>query len=98
MKGIRIFVRNIGSAMKSISRNFSLSAASVFCTTITLLIVGIAIVLSANINNFTNDLEKTLTIIAYVDKKATDEEINEIIEYIEKFLLISNPAIIPTLF
>ena len=78
MKGIRIFVRNIGSAMKSISRNFSLSAASVFCTTITLLIVGIAIVLSANINNFTKDLENTLTILVYVDKSATEEEISTI--------------------
>ena len=78
MKGIRIFVRNIGSAMKSISRNFSLSAASVFCTTITLLIVGIAIVLSANINNFTKDLSDSLTIIAFVESDATDSEINNI--------------------
>ncbi len=78
MKAIRIFVRNIGSAVKSIFRNFSLSIASIICTTITLVIVAIALILSSNINNFTKDLEGTLTIITYVDKKATEEEINTV--------------------
>ena len=78
MKAIRIFLRNIGSAVKSIFRNFSLSIASIICTTITLVIVAIALILSSNINNFTKDLEGTLTIITYVDKKATEEEINTV--------------------
>ena len=78
MKAIRIFVRNIGSAIKSIFRNFSLSIASIICTTITLVIVAIALVLSSNINNFTKDIENTLTILTFVDKDATEEEINTI--------------------
>ena len=78
MRAIRIFGRNIVSAIKSIFRNFSLSAASIVCTTITLVIVAIAILLSANIREFTNNLEGSLTIIAYVDRNATEQEINEI--------------------
>ncbi len=78
MKAIRIFFRNVGSALKSISRNLSLSMASIICTSITLLIVGIAFVLSANINGFTKDLESSLAIFVYVDKDATEEEIEAV--------------------
>ena len=78
MKAIRIFIRNIKSALKSITRNFSLSAASVICTTITLTIVAIAIVFSANITSFTKDLEGSLSIIVYVNKNASEEEISTI--------------------
>lgn len=78
MKAFRIFFRNIGSALRSIKRNFSLSMASIICTTITLLIVGIATLFSANVNNFTDDLEKSLSIIIYIDKNATTEEIDKI--------------------
>lgn len=76
MKAFRIFIRNISSALKSITRNFSLSFASIICTTITLIVVAIAVVLTANINNFTKDLENTLTIITYIEKDATQEEID----------------------
>ena len=75
MRAIRIFIRNVKSAIKSITRNISLSMASVFCTTITLLIVAIAIVISANVNRFTEDLEKNVSIIVFVNKNATAEEI-----------------------
>ncbi len=75
MKAIRIFNRNILSAVKSIFRNFSLSMASIVCTTITLVIVALAILLSFNIREFTKDIEGTLTVIAYVDRKATEEDI-----------------------
>lgn len=78
MKAIRIFRRNVGNAFKSIFRNFSLSVASITCTLITLIIVAISVAFSANINTFTKDLEKTLTIIAYVDKHATEEEISSV--------------------
>lgn len=78
MKGIRIFRRNVASAIKSIFRNFSLSIASIVCTTITLIIVTLAIICSANINSFTKDLESTLTIVAFVDENASEEEIKVI--------------------
>lgn len=75
MKTIRIFRRNIANAVKSIFRNFSLSVASVICTTITLVIVGISLIISGNINGFTKDIEGTFTIYAYVKNDATQEEI-----------------------
>ena len=78
MRAIRIFGRNVLSAVKSIFRNFSLSVASIVCTTITLVIVAIAILLSTNIREFTNDLEGSLTIVAYVERNATEDEINTI--------------------
>ncbi len=78
MKAIRIFVRNIGSALKSITRNLSLSFASIICTTITLLIVGIAFVLTINVNNFTKDLENTMTILVFIDTNATQDELSTI--------------------
>lgn len=78
MKAIRIFRRNVGNAFKSIFRNFSLSVASITCTIITLIIVAIAVIFSANINTFTDDIEKTLTIIAYVDKNASEEDISTV--------------------
>lgn len=78
MKAIRIFFRNVRSAFKSISRNASLSLASIICSTITLLIVAISIALVANINNFTNDLEKTLTVLVFVEKDATEEDISKV--------------------
>ena len=78
MKAIRIFGRNIHNALKNITRNVSLSAASIICTTITLTIVAIAIVVSANINKYTKDLEGALDIIVYVEKDATKEDISTI--------------------
>lgn len=78
MKAIRIFRRNVGNAFKSIFRNFSLSIASITCTIITLIIVAISVIFSANINTFTDDIEKTLTIIAYVDKNASEEDISTV--------------------
>ena len=48
MKAIRIFSRNIRDSFKSVIRNFSLSLASISCITITLVVVAISIVLTAN--------------------------------------------------
>jgi len=78
MRAIRIFGRNVISAIKSIFRNFSLSAASIVCTTITLVIVALAIMLSSNIKGFTSDLEGSLTIVAYVERNASEDDINNI--------------------
>ena len=78
MRMIRIFVRNVKSALKSIFRNFSLSVASVVCTTITLVIVAIAIIVAANVNRFTKNIGDSLTIITFVDSKASEEEIAKV--------------------
>lgn len=74
MKAIRVFVRSFREAFKSVFRNFSLSIASVTCTTITLVLVSIAILVSYNINNVTKKLENELTIVVYLEREATEEQ------------------------
>ncbi len=77
MKAFRIFVRSIRDSFKSVFRNFSLSIASILCTTITLVLVAIAIIISTNINHITKDLEEELTIVVYADADTTDERLEE---------------------
>ena len=74
MKVFRILARNIRDSFKSVFRNFSLSLASISCITITLLVVAIAIILSYNVNNFTNLVEKDMTIVAFLSSDITKEE------------------------
>ena len=76
MKAFRIIGRSIRDAFKSVFRNFSLSMASILCATITLLVVAISLVIAGNIKNATKDLERELNIVVYVEKSATEEDIN----------------------
>lgn len=78
MKAFRILGRNIRDAFKSVFRNFSLSLASIACIIITLLVVSIAMVLSFNVNNFTNKVEQDMTIVVFLDRYVTLERIEEI--------------------
>ena len=84
MKPFRMLGRSIRDALKSSIRNFSLSLASISCITITLIIVAIAIMASLNINNFTTEIEKDLTIVIFADSKATEEDIANIKEKLDK--------------
>ena len=78
MKAFRVLGRSISEGLHSVFRNFSLSLASIICTTITLILVAIAIVISANVDNFTQEIERDLTIVVFVDNKATEEDINTV--------------------
>lgn len=74
MKFIRILINNIADGFKSVFRNFSLSIASISCITITLILVAVSILLSANVNKFTSDIEKDVTIVVYIEKDTTEEQ------------------------
>lgn len=78
MKLIRIFNRSIRDSFKSIFRNFSLSVASISCTIITLILVSLAILATENVTDMTQKIEKDLTMIVFVDSKATDDEIKNV--------------------
>ena len=78
MKVIRMLFRSIRDAFKSVFRNFSLSLASISCIAITLIIVAVSIVASYNVENFTDKIEKDLTIVVFVENDATYEEIEKI--------------------
>lgn len=83
MKPLRIFNRSIRDSFKSIFRNFSLSAASISCTVITLILVALGILASYNVTSMTEKIEKDLTMVVFVDKDATDSDINLIKSEIE---------------
>ena len=74
MKAFRILKSNIQESFKGVFRNFSLSLASISCITITLILVGFSILLSCNVNNFTKQIEKDMTIVVFLDRKTTSTE------------------------
>ena len=78
MKFFRMLRRSIRDAFKSVFRNFSLSLASISCITITLIIVAISIMVTFNVQSFTNEMEKDLTIVVFLDQDTTEEEVNDI--------------------
>ena len=78
MKAFRILENNIKESFKGVFRNFSLSLASISCITITLILVGFSILLSCNVNNFTNEIEKDMTIVVFLDRNVTETEIESI--------------------
>lgn len=77
MRIFRIIGRSIQNAGKSILRNFSLSMASITCSIITLILVSIGMLLSYNINNITKNIENELTIVIFMDKNITTDELNK---------------------
>lgn len=83
MRPIRIFNRSIRDSFKSIFRNFSLSAASISCTVITLILVALGILASYNVTSMTEKIEKDLTMVVFIDKTATDDDISTIKSEIE---------------
>lgn len=83
MKFFRMLRRSIRDAFKSVFRNFSLSLASISCITITLIIVAISIIVTFNVQNFTKEMEKDLTIVVFLDTDTTEEEVEEIRDKLE---------------
>ena len=90
VKAFRILKNSIRDSFKSVFRNFSLSIASVLCTTITLILVAIAIVVTVNVNYVTKSMEKELTIVVYANRDITDEQINNIESSIKKIDVVDN--------
>ncbi|MDY5993330.1 MAG: permease-like cell division protein FtsX [Bacilli bacterium] len=99
MKLFRMLGRSFRDAFKSVIRNFSLSLASISCITITLIIVAIAIMASLNINNFTDEIEKDLTIVVFLDRDADTNDIKDVkreldkISNVEKITFISKDEV-----
>lgn len=86
MKVIRMLSRNVKDAFTGVFRNFSLSMASISCITITLILVGFSILLSINVNNLTKEIERDLTIVAFLDRKVSEDEIEKIGRDIRKIV------------
>ena len=78
MRAVRIFIRSIRDAFKSVLRNFSLSFASIMCTTITLILVSVSLICAVNIENATKSIEDELSIIVYLENNITEEDVENI--------------------
>lgn len=75
MKLFRILGRNIRDAFLSVVRNLSLSAASISSITITLLVVAISVILTYNVDNFANLVERDVTIVSFLNSDVTNDQI-----------------------
>jgi cell division transport system permease protein len=85
--------RSIRDAFKSVIRNFSLSLASISCITITLIIVAIAIMASFNVQNFTKEIEKDLTIVIFLNNDATEEDVTSVEQRLRKIPNVDKKSI-----
>ena len=83
MKAFRILRSSLSESFKGVFRNFSLSLASIFCITITLILVGLSIILSYNVNNFTKEIEQDMTIVVFLDRKSSEDDIESVKKSIE---------------
>lgn len=83
MKLFRLFGKSIKDSFKSVFRNFSLSLASISCITITLIIVAISGIMTFNVNNFADMIKKDVTIVVFIEKDTTSEEVEEVKKKIE---------------
>lgn len=84
MKIFRILGRSFENAFKSLIRNFSLTTASVICTIITLTLVSIGLILSYNIKEITHNIEKELTVVLFVKKDTSKEDVEKVKTDLEK--------------
>lgn len=94
MKLFRMFGRSIRDAFKSVFRNFSLSLASIACITITLIIVGVSILASLNVNNFAKEIEKDVTITVFLAGDTTEEQRNNVEHEIRNIPNVEDDSII----
>lgn len=84
MKMFRILGRSFSNAFKSLIRNFSLTMASIICTIITLVLVSIGLLLSYNVREITDNIEKELTVVIFMEKDAKKEDIQKVKSDLEK--------------
>ncbi len=78
MKAFRILKISLRDSVKSIVRNFSLSIASILSITVTLILVSVALIMSANVNYTTKNIEDELSIIVYAEHDIAQKQLENI--------------------
>ena len=84
MRGLRTIRRYIRDAAKSVIRNFALSLASISCIAITLIVVSFSIIISYNVDNFTETIRKDVTMVIFLDKTSNQADYTRIESEIRK--------------
>lgn len=92
---IKDFVYFVQEAIKSLSRNRLLSIATVTTMAISILILGAALLMTINADNFMNRLESDLEIIAFLDNSLTKTQVEDIKTDIENMAAVKSVVFVP---
>ena len=94
MKGFRAIRRYFRDAIHGVFRNFSLSLASISCITITLIVVAFSLVLSYNVENFSESIRKDVTVVMFLKGDTTNEDEEKIKKELESIDNIDDSTIV----
>lgn len=94
MKGIRAIKRYFRDAIHGVFRNFSLSLASISCITITLIVVAISLILSYNVEKFSDSIRKDVTVVVFLKGDTTSDEVSAIKGELETISNIEKSSIV----
>jgi len=93
MKGFRAIKRYFRDAIHGVFRNFSLSLASILCITITLIVVAVSLILSANVENFSDSIRKDVTVVMFLKSDTSKEDVEKIRKELESIDNIEKESI-----
>ena len=94
MRSFRAIKRYFRDAIHGVFRNFSLSLASISCITITLIVVAISLVLSSNVENFSESIRKDVTVVMFLKGDTTSEDEEKIKKELESVKNIEDSTIV----
>lgn len=94
MRGFRSIKRYFRDAIHGVFRNFSLSLASILCITITLVVVAVSLILSMNVENFSESIRKDVTVVMFLKKDTTKEDEEKIKKELESVDNIEKSTIV----
>ena len=94
MRGFRSIKRYFRDAIHGVFRNFSLSLASILCITITLVVVAVSLILSMNVENFSESIRKDVTVVMFLKKETTNEDEEKIKKELESVDNIEKSTIV----
>ena len=93
MREFRTINRYFRDAFHGVFRNFSLSLASISCITITLIVVAFSLLLSMNVENFSESIRKDVTVVMFLKSDTTAEDVSKIKKELEGVSNIENSTI-----
>ena len=93
MRGLRSLKRYFRDAAHGVFRNFSLSLASISCITITLIVVAVSLVLSMNVQNFSDSIRKDVTVVMFLKGETTKEDETKILNELKSITNIEDSSI-----
>ena len=94
MKGLRSIKRYFRDAAHGVFRNFSLSLASISCITITLIVVAVSLVLSMNVQSFSDSIRKDVTVVMFLKGDTTEEDEDKILNELKSIKNIDDSSIV----